>query len=143
MAAADPNQFVAAGAGQHPDPTKPQPAAANARPWSGTDTKLQPGPGRKPPIRRRGSQAVRRRQQTFGWGWKPGRKALIDCRRIEMTRAIYYCYDAYCGWCYGFSPVITRLFAEYRSTIAFEVLSGGMILPAAPQPIGVMAGYIR
>jgi putative protein-disulfide isomerase len=60
-----------------------------------------------------------------------------------MTRAIYYCYDAYCGWCYGFSPVITRLFAEYRSTIAFEVLSGGMILPAEPQPIGVMAGYIR
>jgi putative protein-disulfide isomerase len=60
-----------------------------------------------------------------------------------MTPTIYYCYDAYCGWCYGFSPIITRLFGEYRSTIAFEVLSGGMILPAEPQPIGVMAGYIQ
>jgi putative protein-disulfide isomerase len=62
---------------------------------------------------------------------------------IDMKPTIYYCYDAYCGWCYGFSPVISRIFQEYRSTIAFEVLSGGMILPAEPQPIGVMAGYIQ
>ncbi|HEV3413637.1 MAG TPA: DsbA family protein [Puia sp.] len=61
----------------------------------------------------------------------------------DMTPTIYYCYDAYCGWCYGFSPVITRIFVEYRSTTAFEVLSGGMILPERPQPIGVMAGYIQ
>ena len=27
---------------------------------------------------------------------------------------IYYCYDAYCGWCYGFSPVIKRIFDAYR-----------------------------
>jgi putative protein-disulfide isomerase len=27
--------------------------------------------------------------------------------------------------------------------MAFEVLSGGMILPATPQPIAVMAGYIQ
>jgi putative protein-disulfide isomerase len=39
--------------------------------------------------------------------------------------------------------VISRIFHEYRSVIAFEVLSGGMILPAEPQPIGVMAGYIQ
>lgn len=56
---------------------------------------------------------------------------------------VYYCYDAYCGWCYGFSPVIRRIFEEYRPILAFEVLSGGMILPETPQPIGVMAGYIR
>lgn len=60
-----------------------------------------------------------------------------------MTPTIYYCYDAYCGWCYGFSPVISRLFEDYKSTLAFEVLSGGMILPEQPQPIGVMAGYIQ
>ena len=60
-----------------------------------------------------------------------------------MTPTIYYCYDAYCGWCYGFSPVIRRIFEEYRQSIDFEVLSGGMILPETPQPIGVMAGYIR
>jgi putative protein-disulfide isomerase len=56
---------------------------------------------------------------------------------------VYYCYDAYCDWCYGFSPVIGRIYEEYRHSLAFEVLSGGMILPDKPQPIGVMADYIR
>jgi putative protein-disulfide isomerase len=60
-----------------------------------------------------------------------------------MRPTLYYCYDAYCGWCYGFSPVISRVFAEYGGQVAFEVLSGGMILPAEPQPIGVMAPYIQ
>jgi putative protein-disulfide isomerase len=60
-----------------------------------------------------------------------------------MSPTLYYCYDAYCGWCYGFSPIIRRIFEEYKQTIAFEVLSGGMILPEEPQPIGVMAGYIQ
>jgi len=60
-----------------------------------------------------------------------------------MTPTLYYCYDAYCGWCYGFSPVIRRIFEEYRDRLAFEVLSGGMILPEKPQPIGVMASYIQ
>jgi putative protein-disulfide isomerase len=60
-----------------------------------------------------------------------------------MTPTLYYCYDAYCGWCYGFSPIIRRIYDEYRSVLAFEVLSGGMILPGKPQPIGVMAGYIQ
>lgn len=60
-----------------------------------------------------------------------------------MSPTLYYCYDAYCGWCYGFSPVITRLFEEYRGQLAFEVLSGGMILTEKPQPIGVTAGYIQ
>ena len=60
-----------------------------------------------------------------------------------MTPTLYYCYDAYCGWCYGFSPVIRRIFEEYKQELAFEVLSGGMILPEKPQPIGVMAPYIQ
>ena len=59
-----------------------------------------------------------------------------------MNPTLYYCYDAYCGWCYGFSPVIRRIFDEYRQQIAFEVLSGGMILPGKPQPVKVMADYI-
>jgi putative protein-disulfide isomerase len=56
---------------------------------------------------------------------------------------IYYCYDAYCGWCYGFSPVIKRIAEEYKDRIFFEVLSGGMIITEEPRPIGAMAGYIR
>jgi putative protein-disulfide isomerase len=60
-----------------------------------------------------------------------------------MSPTIYYCYDAYCGWCYGFSPVIRKIYEEYKERVAFEVLSGGMILPATPQPISFMAGYIQ
>jgi putative protein-disulfide isomerase len=60
-----------------------------------------------------------------------------------MMPTVYYCYDAYCGWCYGFSPVISRIAAVYREQLAFEVLSGGMIISEKPQPIGVTAGYIQ
>lgn len=59
-----------------------------------------------------------------------------------MTPTIYYCYDAYCGWCYGFSPVIKHIAELYADQLAFEVLSGGMILPEEPRPISVMAPYI-
>jgi putative protein-disulfide isomerase len=59
-----------------------------------------------------------------------------------MKPTIFYCYDAYCGWCYGFSPVIKKLADNYGNQISFEVLSGGMILPEQPVPISVTAGYI-
>ena len=60
-----------------------------------------------------------------------------------MKPTIYYCYDAYCGWCYGFSKVMTRIAKEYADTIAFDVLSGGMIMPEQPQHIAPMAKYIQ
>lgn len=56
---------------------------------------------------------------------------------------LIYCYDAYCGWCYGFSPVMVKFFQEFRDRLSFEVISGGMILPAEPRHIGVTASYIR
>jgi putative protein-disulfide isomerase len=59
-----------------------------------------------------------------------------------MKPTIFYCYDAYCGWCYGFSPVIKKLAETYGDQIPFEVLSGGMILPEQPVPISFTAGYI-
>jgi putative protein-disulfide isomerase len=59
-----------------------------------------------------------------------------------MQPVIYYCYDAYCGWCYGFSPVIKKIAAEYKDTISFEVLSGGMIPADNPRPIAATAAYI-
>jgi putative protein-disulfide isomerase len=57
-------------------------------------------------------------------------------------RTIIYCYDAYCGWCYGFSPVIKRIAEQYKHAFAFEVLSGGMIIGEKPVPISVSAGFI-
>ncbi|MBC8033424.1 MAG: DsbA family protein [Chitinophagaceae bacterium] len=56
---------------------------------------------------------------------------------------IYYCYDAYCGWCYGFSPVIAKIAEEYGDKASFEVLSGGMIITDKPRPIAATADYIR
>lgn len=57
--------------------------------------------------------------------------------------SLIYCYDAYCGWCYGFSPVMNKLAIEYSQLFDIEVLSGGMILPKSPLPISVTADYIQ
>lgn len=59
-----------------------------------------------------------------------------------MQSVIYYCYDAYCGWCYGFSPVIKKISEEYKGRLFFEVLSGGMIPAENPRPIATTAAYI-
>jgi putative protein-disulfide isomerase len=59
-----------------------------------------------------------------------------------MQPTLYYCYDAYCGWCYGFSGVIKKIATDYKDQLAFDALSGGMIFTETPQHIGVMAGYI-
>ena len=56
--------------------------------------------------------------------------------------ALIYCYDAYCGWCYGFSPVIKKIEAYFTDQVKTEVLSGGMILPDKPVHIRVSASYI-
>jgi putative protein-disulfide isomerase len=60
-----------------------------------------------------------------------------------MKPVIYYCYDAYCGWCYGFSPVIKRIWEEYQHEFDFQVLSGGMIRPESPRHIRIIAPYIQ
>ena len=59
-----------------------------------------------------------------------------------MQPVIYYCYDAYCGWCYGFSTVIKKIAAEYKDKLLFEVLSGGMIPAENPPPVAATAAYI-
>jgi putative protein-disulfide isomerase len=59
-----------------------------------------------------------------------------------MYPNLIYCYDAYCGWCYGFSPVMKKLAAQFPE-LPVEVISGGMILPENPVPISSTASYIR
>jgi putative protein-disulfide isomerase len=59
-----------------------------------------------------------------------------------MNLTLFYCYDAYCGWCYGFSPVIKKIAATYQKEMHTEVLSGGMVLPEKPIHISATAGYI-
>ena len=72
-------------------------------------------------------------------------KLMSDQINISSSSGIilYYCYDAYCGWCFGFSPVISRIASEYEGKLGFEVLSGGMIMPEQPVHFGPMAKYIQ
>lgn len=56
---------------------------------------------------------------------------------------LIYCYDAYCGWCYGFQPVMKKLRAKYKDDLEFEILSGGMMLPEQPVHISVTADVIK
>lgn len=60
-----------------------------------------------------------------------------------MKPLLIYCYDAYCGWCYGFSLVIKKLAEEYGDRMDVDVLSGGMILPEKPAHISSIAPYIQ
>lgn len=55
---------------------------------------------------------------------------------------LYYCYDALCGWCYGFSPVITKFVEAHGGEFEVEIISGGMITGSRIGPIGEVAGYI-
>jgi putative protein-disulfide isomerase len=56
---------------------------------------------------------------------------------------LIYCYDAYCGWCYGFSPVIKKIAEEYNSKLDVEVLSGGMMIGESKMPIEKIGPYIQ
>ena len=55
---------------------------------------------------------------------------------------IIYCFDAYCSWCYGMSPVINKLARSFRKQTQVEVLSGGMFLHNPPKHISVTADYL-
>jgi putative protein-disulfide isomerase len=56
---------------------------------------------------------------------------------------LIYCYDAYCGWCYGFSPVIKKIAATYKDKLEIEVLSGGMMIGESKMPIEKIGPYIQ
>jgi Predicted protein-disulfide isomerase len=56
-----------------------------------------------------------------------------------MKPVLIYCYDAWCNWCYAFSPVIKKIVAHFDLPV--EVLSGGMIITDTPKPVSVMAAW--
>jgi putative protein-disulfide isomerase len=59
-----------------------------------------------------------------------------------MLRLIYV-FDALCGWCYGFSPVMLETQRHYEGTLAVQVVSGGMVTGQRVGPIGQVAPYIK
>ena len=60
-----------------------------------------------------------------------------------MKKTIFYCYDAYCGWCYGFGPVMKKIAETYKDEFEIEVLSGGMLIGEQVQSINKIAPYIQ
>jgi len=60
----------------------------------------------------------------------------IKKKVINKKIKVRYYYDALCGWCYGFSPVMEQLKKEYKDQIEVEVISGGLFL-------GNRAGYVN
>ena len=57
--------------------------------------------------------------------------------------SLIYCYDAYCGWCYGFSPVMKKIAVQYKNDFFIEVLSGGMMVGEEVMPIEKIGLYIK
>ncbi|MFY8127468.1 MAG: DsbA family protein [Chitinophagaceae bacterium] len=55
---------------------------------------------------------------------------------------LIYCYDAYCGWCFGFGGVIKNIEEKFAYKLQTETLAGGMITPEKPVHISVTADYI-
>jgi putative protein-disulfide isomerase len=60
-----------------------------------------------------------------------------------MTPLLIYCYDAWCNWCYAFSPVMQKIADDLQQILPIEVLSGGMIITDTPKPISIMAAYFK
>jgi putative protein-disulfide isomerase len=60
-----------------------------------------------------------------------------------MRPVLIYCYDAYCGWCYGFSPVIKRIAEAFKDRLDIEVLSGGMMTGEGVMPIEKIGSFIQ
>jgi len=62
---------------------------------------------------------------------------------MDAPLNLLYFYDALCGWCYGFSPVLQQFHRDHEGEVAVEPVSGGMILAEREGPIGEVAPYIR
>lgn len=55
---------------------------------------------------------------------------------------LLYIYDPLCGWCYGFSSVVKKIWENYGDRMDCEVLSGGMAIGPRALPIGKGYGFI-
>jgi putative protein-disulfide isomerase len=66
------------------------------------------------------------------------RKKTMETETIKLV----YVYDALCGWCYGFGPVVEKLEKEFKGNVEIEILSGGMVMGNRIAPIGNMSDYI-
>lgn len=55
---------------------------------------------------------------------------------INAKPEVVYVLDSYCGWCYGFSPLVNRFVAGNQGRVAFRAISGGLFVGDRSKPIG-------
>lgn len=48
---------------------------------------------------------------------------------------VTYVFDAYCGWCFGFDPLVVALAEQRRDAFALHVLSGGLFVGELSAPL--------
>lgn len=61
---------------------------------------------------------------------------------IPKPKLIYY-YDPLCGWCYGFSDVMSQIHEKYVDRIEIEVISGGLFSGDRVGKVNEIAPYIK
>ncbi len=72
--------------------------------------------------------------------WLP---SLAVTQPIRPMPHFIYVYDPLCGWCYGFSPVISQLEKLYADSATFEVIPGGMVRGDRVGPLSDIADYLQ
>ena len=60
----------------------------------------------------------------------------------KKKKTLICVYDALCGWCFGFGPVLQQLEEKFSGQFNFEIISGGMITGKAVGPLSNMAAFI-
>lgn len=62
--------------------------------------------------------------------------------KLFQVKLIYY-YDALCGWCYGFSSVLSKIDETYGDKLNIEVVSGGLFLNNRTGLVNDVAPHIK
>lgn len=66
----------------------------------------------------------------------------LNNEKKSDMKLIYY-FDALCGWCYGFSPVMSKVQEKYKDKLDVEVVSGGLFLGKRAGAINKVAPHIK
>lgn len=67
----------------------------------------------------------------------------IFTMKAQEKPTLIYVMDPLCGWCYGFSPVMQRVYDTYKEKAHFEVITGGMITGNEIGPISAIAPFLK
>ena len=80
---------------------------------------------------------------------KPANLETLSIKNKEISneeksdmKLIYY-FDALCGWCYGFSPVMSKVQEKYSGKLDIEVVSGGLFLGKRAGGVNEVAPHIK